>query len=63
MPPSGKEVVKKLKKLGWRVVQQRGSHVKLKRDEQIVVIPVHGNQDLGVGLLKSIEKQTSEVLQ
>ncbi len=62
VPLSGKAVVRRLKKRGWTLVQQRGSHAKLRKDSVVVVIPVHGNQDLGVGLLKSLEKQTGEVL-
>ena len=63
MPISGKTVVKVLKKHGWTEVSQKGSHIKLKKDKQApVVIPVHGNKDLGKGLIKSIEKQTGEKL-
>ena len=63
MPISGKTVVKVLKRCGWIEVSQKGSHVKLKKGAQTpVVIPVHGNKDLGKGLIKSIEKQTGEKL-
>lgn len=58
MPLSGKQVVAALKRDGWKVTGQKGSHVKLCKAERVVIIPVHGNRDLGLGLLKAIEKQT-----
>ncbi|MNE52306.1 YcfA-like protein [compost metagenome] len=55
---SGKDVVKFLKKDGFDVVSQSGSHVKLKGPEgEVVIVPVHGNKDLPIGTLKSIQKQ------
>ena len=39
---SGKELVKALKKLGFVVVGQKGSHIKMKNSVgQIVIIPNH----------------------
>jgi predicted RNA binding protein YcfA (HicA-like mRNA interferase family) len=44
-PPlvSGAETIKALKRAGWRVVGQRGSHVKLYResDENTLIVPLH----------------------
>ena len=44
-PPlvSGAETIKALKRAGWRVVGQRGSHVKLHResDENTLIVPLH----------------------
>jgi predicted RNA binding protein YcfA (HicA-like mRNA interferase family) len=44
-PPlvSGAETIKALKRAGWRVVGQRGSHVKLFResDENTLIVPLH----------------------
>lgn len=62
MPISGKKIVKMLKKLEWEIISQSGSHVKLKKDRKITHVPVHGNKDLGRGLVKAIEKQTGEKL-
>ncbi len=62
MPLSGKKVVKILLNKGWRIRSQRGSHIKLVKDKTLVHIPVHGNRDLPIGLLKAIEKQTGEKL-
>ena len=58
MPISGKKAIKMLRKAGWEIVSQSGSHVKLKNGKLLTIIPVHGNKDLPRGTLKSIEKQT-----
>ena len=60
MPISGKEVIKRLKKLGWEIKSQRGSHVKLVKDGKTTEVPVHANKDLKKGLIRGIEKQTGE---
>jgi predicted RNA binding protein YcfA (HicA-like mRNA interferase family) len=62
VPPSGKEVLAHLKKCGWTVVQQRGSHIKMRKGSTMVIVPLHGNKDLGIGLLRALEKQTGEKL-
>ena len=62
MPLSGKKIVQRLTKLGWARISQKGSHVKLKKGQATVVVPVHSNQDLGRGLVRSIEKQSGEKL-
>lgn len=62
MPLSGKKVVRILLERGWIFKSQRGSHVKLTKDGRITEVPVHGNRDLGKGLLRAIERQTGEKL-
>ncbi|MBN22973.1 MAG: hypothetical protein CL678_16935 [Bdellovibrionaceae bacterium] len=59
---SGKRIIKILQKLGWRVKSQRGSHVKLVKGAKVTEVPIHGNKDLGRGLIRAIEKQTGEKL-
>ena len=54
--------VQRLTKLGWVRISQKGSHVKLKKGRVTVIVPVHSNQDLGRGLIRSIEKQSGEKL-
>ena len=55
---SGKELCKILEKLGFRKIYGKGSHVRFKHsDGRRSVIPVHGNEDLGPGLLNAILKQ------
>lgn len=53
---SGKKFLKILEKHGYRILRQKGSHVFLENPEGTLgtVIPIHGNEDLGKGLLKSI---------
>ena len=59
MPISGKTIVKRLKQEGWTIKSQSGSHVKLANEfSEIVIVPVHGNKDLGKGLVKKLEKET-----
>lgn len=56
---SGKDLLKKLKVLGFEVSRVKGSHHFLKhQDGRSVVVPVHGNEVLGRGLIKQIVKNT-----
>ncbi len=54
--PKGKLFVKFLVKRGFEIVRQRGSHVILKGFGQRLVVPVHGGEELKLGLFKSILK-------
>lgn len=60
MPPlpviSGKNLLKLLLKNGFVKVRQKGSHVFVESENGAVgtVIPIHRNEDLGKGLLRSI---------
>jgi predicted RNA binding protein YcfA (HicA-like mRNA interferase family) len=55
---SGKEMCKILEKLGFEKVFGKGSHIRfIHKDGRRTVVPVHGNEDLGVGLLLEILKQ------
>jgi len=56
----GKEVVKILSQFGFKVVSQRGSHVKLRRvlsdgTKQTLTIPLH--EELDKGTLRAIFRQ------
>lgn len=54
---SGKEIISLLKKTGFTVERQRGSHVFLKHnDGRATVIPVHSAETIGPGLLSKILK-------
>ncbi|HLD73023.1 MAG TPA: type II toxin-antitoxin system HicA family toxin [Candidatus Nanoarchaeia archaeon] len=49
---------KLVEKLGFQKVHQVGSHVRyFHPDGKKTVVPVHGNEDLGKGLLLEILKQ------
>jgi len=39
---SGRETIKALAKLGFAEASQRGSHVKLRRNERTVIVPLDG---------------------
>ena len=55
---SGKELCNILEKLGFEKIYGKGSHVRFKhQDGRRTVIPVHGNEDIGPGLLTAILKQ------
>ena len=52
-----KELLKMLKKSGWKVKRIQGSHHILQKGNQMEVIPVHGNE-IPTGLLQAILKRT-----
>jgi predicted RNA binding protein YcfA (HicA-like mRNA interferase family) len=57
---SGKEVVRIFSKFGFKVISQRGSHVKLRRiladgTKQTLTIPTH--EELDRGTLRAIFRQ------
>lgn len=53
---SGKYLLRLLKKRGFVAVRKKGSHVFVESADELLrtVVPVHGNEDLGKGLLKKI---------
>mgnify|MGYP001578282975 CR=1 FL=1 len=58
VPISGKELCKILKKLGFKKIHGKGSHIRFKHsDGRRTVVPIHSNEDLGIGLLNEILKQ------
>lgn len=56
LPPlSGRDLVRALERLGFREASQRGSHVKLRRDDSVCIVPLH--DDLKKGTLAGILRQ------
>lgn len=53
---SGKRLLKILLKNGFVFVRQKGSHafIESENGELTTIIPLHGNEDLGKGVLKAI---------
>ena len=52
---SGNQCVKKLQKLGFVAIRQKGSHVILRHDDgRITVVPCHQGKDLDRRLLYKI---------
>jgi predicted RNA binding protein YcfA (HicA-like mRNA interferase family) len=61
-PLPARRVIKALQKLGFDVVGQRGSHVKLRHDDgRMVVVPDHGGRDLRLGTLMKIVTEDAEL--
>lgn len=56
MPLTGKDMLKLLKKNGWCELRKEGSHHVLAKGDKILIVPVHGNRDLGKGLEQQILK-------
>jgi len=57
---SGKRLCKILESQGWTLARTTGSHhIYIREGSNLrITVPVHGNQDLKTGLLKSIMKLT-----
>jgi predicted RNA binding protein YcfA (HicA-like mRNA interferase family) len=52
---TGKEIVSLLKKAGFAIERQRGSHIFLRHlDGRATVVPVHSGETIGPGLLSKI---------
>jgi len=58
MDMNGKEIIKILEKNNWEIVRVRGSHHLMSNGLETVSVPVHGKKEIGIGLLRAIEKQT-----
>ena len=54
---TGKELVKRLKALGWVSTRIEGSHHILLRGTRTISVPVHGKKDLKKGTLEALRKQ------
>ena len=53
----GRELIAVLRRKGFAVIRIRGSHHFLRHsDGRSTVIPVHGGEDIGIGLLGKILK-------
>ncbi len=59
---SGKEIIRALEKLGFRVARQSGSHVLMKRGEKGCVVPNHKEVKVGTvnGVLRQAEVSPDE---
>jgi predicted RNA binding protein YcfA (HicA-like mRNA interferase family) len=57
---SGKQLAELLIKKGWVLSRVKGSHhIFTKEGYRSIPVPIRGNKDLPVGLIKSILKQSS----
>ena len=58
----GKNPVTFLEKLGFTIIRQRGSHVRMKSDDgRYTSIPVHSGEDIPKGLLRKIIREDLEM--
>jgi predicted RNA binding protein YcfA (HicA-like mRNA interferase family) len=54
-PVSGRELVAALGRKGFQVIRVKGSHHVLRHsDGRMTVVPVHGREEIGPGLLAKI---------
>ncbi|MEI9917567.1 MAG: type II toxin-antitoxin system HicA family toxin [Bacteroidota bacterium] len=55
------ELLQLLRRAGWEVERQRGSHMKLTHPQRadFIIFPYHGSKELGKGLEKKIRKQAA----
>jgi predicted RNA binding protein YcfA (HicA-like mRNA interferase family) len=52
---SAKDLIRALERVGFSVVRQRGSHIRLKHEDgRFVTVPLHAGQDVSRGLLRKI---------
>ncbi|MDE2489328.1 MAG: type II toxin-antitoxin system HicA family toxin [Elusimicrobia bacterium] len=54
---SGADAVRKLKKAGWTVARQAGSHVMMIKPDYLYTLSIPQHKELGVGLLRKLIKQ------
>ena len=58
MPPlpqlSGRETVKVFESLGWKMVRQKGNHIILIKDRQLVTLSVPDHKEVAKGTLRSL---------
>jgi predicted RNA binding protein YcfA (HicA-like mRNA interferase family) len=51
---SGRETVRAFESLGWKVAQQKGSHIILIKDGQIATLSVPDHKEVARGTLRSL---------
>ena len=52
---SGRNLIQLMKKMGFRVIRQKGSHVSMMKDNHKTIVPLH--DELAKGTLLGILKQ------
>jgi predicted RNA binding protein YcfA (HicA-like mRNA interferase family) len=57
MQVNGRRLVRAMRRAGFTVVRQDGSHVRMERGDRLVTVPVHGSKDIRPGTLRSILEQ------
>ncbi|HEB01902.1 MAG TPA: type II toxin-antitoxin system HicA family toxin [Nitrospirae bacterium] len=54
---TGRQLIKLLKEKGWELDRIEGSHHIMIKGKKTLSVPVHGNKDMGKGLLHALMKQ------
>ena len=58
----GKDLIAFLENLGFTVIRQKGSHVRMKSgDGRYTTIPIHSGEDIPKGLLRKIIREDLEM--
>lgn len=53
-----KDIIRALNKMGFYEIRQKGSHIFFKHpDGRFTLVPHHGNEDVGKGLLRQILRE------
>lgn len=64
---NGRQVAKVFARFGWQIVRQRGSHIIMVKDEQIVTLSIPDHDEVAKGTLRSLIRSAgltvTEVLQ
>lgn len=56
---SSKEVIKKLEAAGWYFDRQKGSHLTMKKDGEVLLLTIpHPRKTLPKGLLRRLERDS-----
>lgn len=59
---TGKELIKFVESLGFKVKRTKGSHTRLhSKDGRVTTVPVHSKKDLPKGLLRKIIRDDIEM--
>ena len=53
---SGREFARVLERHGWQLLRVRGSHHLYGKGTQRIVVPVHGNRTLKIGMQRDLMK-------
>lgn len=58
----GRDLIKYLESIGFKVTRTKGSHVRLRSgDGKATTVPVHKNKDIPKGLLRKIIREDLEI--
>ena len=67
-PPllSGREVVRAFERAGFRIISQRGSHIKIRNDSRLITLIIPGHREVDrwtlKGILRDAEMSVEEFL-